>query len=43
MAAYGGIFRDHGGKPLFLFLGSIGWDMKNSVELEGLWQGPFLA
>jgi len=43
MAGYGGILRDHGGKPLPLFFGSIGWDMNNSVELEGLWQGHCLA
>jgi len=43
MASYGGIFRDHGGKPLLLFFGSIGWDTNNSAELKGLWQGLCLA
>jgi len=40
---YGGAFRDHKGKPLLIFLGSIGWDMNNSIELEGLWKGLILA
>lgn len=43
MVGYGGIFRDHGGKPLFLFFGSINWDTKNSAKLEGLWYGLCLA
>lgn len=40
---YGGIFKDHKGKPLLIFLGSIGWDTNNSAKLEGLWQGLILA
>lgn len=40
---YGGIFRDHKGKPLLIFIGSIGLDTNNSTELEGLWQGLLLA
>lgn len=42
-ARFGGIFRDHKGVTLLTFLGSKGWDSNNSVELEGLWQGPLLA
>lgn len=43
MIGYGGIFRDQGGKPLLLFLGSIGWDTNNLAKLEGLWKGLCLA
>jgi len=42
-AGHGGIFRNHEGKPLLLYFGSIGWDTNNSAELEGLWQGMSLA
>jgi len=38
-----GIFWNHEGQPLLLYFGSIGWDMNNSAELEGLWQGMQLA
>lgn len=38
-AGYGGVFRDHNGNPLGIFMGSIGWDTNNSAELEGLWRG----
>lgn len=40
---FGGIFRNHEGRPLLLYFGSIGWDTNNSTELEGLWQGMQLA
>jgi len=42
-ASFGGIFRNHKGTPILTFLGSIGWDTNNSVELEGLWQGLLVA
>ena len=42
-AGFGGIFRDHQGRPLLIYYGSIGWDTNNSAELEGLWQGLQLA
>eukprot|EP00253_Pinus_taeda_P028396 PITA_28396 len=35
-AGFGGIFRDHKGSPLLIYLGNIGWDTNNSAELEGL-------
>ena len=42
-AGYGGIFGNHEGQPLLSFFGSIGWDMNNSAELEGLWKVMKLA
>lgn len=42
IVGYRGIFRDHEGKPLLIFYGSIGWDT-NLAELEGLSQGLCLA
>jgi len=36
-AGYEGIFRDHEGIPLLIFYGSIGRDINNSAEVEGLW------
>lgn len=42
-AGFGGIFRDHKGSPLLIYLGNIGWDTNNSAELEGLWQGLLIA
>lgn len=42
-AGFGGIFRDHKGTPILTYLGSIGWDINNSEELEGLWQGLIIA
>lgn len=42
-AGFNGIFRDHKGSPLLIYLGNIGWDMNNSTELEGLWQGLILS
>lgn len=42
-AGYGGVFRDHHGHPLSIFMGSIGWDTNNSAELEGLWRGLKIA
>lgn len=42
-AGYGGVFRDHKGHSLGIFLGSIGWDTNNSAELEGLWRGLKMA
>lgn len=30
-AEHGGIFKDHNGKHLMIFLGTIGWDTNNSV------------
>jgi len=42
-AGYGGGFRHHKGKPLLIFLGSIGWDTNNLAELEGLCQVLILA
>lgn len=40
---FGGIFKNHKGNVLQTFMGSIGWDTNNLVELEGLWQGLLLA
>ena len=34
--SYGGICRDHSGRILLIFLGSLGSDTNNSTELEGL-------
>lgn len=42
-AGFGGIFRNHKGNVLQTFMGSIGWDTNNSVELEGILQGLLLA
>lgn len=42
-AGFGGIFRDHEGKPLLLYMGNIGWDTNNSAELEGMRQGLSLS
>lgn len=42
-ARHGGIFKDQEGRPLLVYFGSIGWDMNNSTELEGLWQGMNIA
>jgi len=39
MQALGGIIRNSEGELLLIYLGSIGWDTNNSVELEGLMQG----
>jgi len=36
-AGFGGVFRDHHGTPLLIFLGSKRWNSNNSVKLEGLW------
>lgn len=43
LAGYGGVFRNHTGIPILIFMGSIGWDTNNSAELEGLWRGIILA
>lgn len=40
---FGGVIRDHQGKPLTTFFGSIGWNTNNAAELEGLWRGLILA
>ena len=37
-AGYGGLCRESQGTIIFIFLGSIGWDTNNSVELEGILQ-----
>jgi len=42
-AGHGGIFRDQEGQSLLIYFGPIGWDMNNSAELEGLWQGMNLV
>ena len=42
-AGFGGIFRDHKGTPILTYLGSTGWDTKNSEKLEGLWQGLIIS
>ena len=40
---FGGVIRDHQGKPLTTFFGSIGWNTNNATELESLWRGLTLA
>eukprot|EP00253_Pinus_taeda_P019391 PITA_19391 len=40
---YGGAIRNHQGKALKVFFGSIGWNTNNAAELEGLWRGLKIA
>ena len=39
LAGFGGLCRDHDGRIMMVFLGSIGQDTNKSAELEGLIRG----
>lgn len=42
-AGFGGILRNHKGKPLQIYYGHMGWDTNNAAEMEGLWQGLMIS